>query len=96
MNVIFRFGLGALAIAAFSLTTCLSDADTLDPANAFTKHGLPVPGAYFKNKENTQWSVAAVAKSGKSVTNPNPTASKAAKKQANHVRSATNVRSATS
>jgi hypothetical protein len=87
MNVIFRFGLGALAIATFSLTTCLSDAETVDPANAFTKHGLPVPGAYFKNKENTQRSVAVVTKSGKSAINQNPTASKAAKKQAKQVRS---------
>ena len=85
MNVIFRFGLGALAIAAFSLTTCLSNADTVDPANAFTKHGLPVPGAYFKKKESTQRSVAVVTKSAKSATNQ--TASKATKKQAKQVRS---------
>lgn len=87
MNIIFRFGLGALAIAAFSLTTCLSDADTLGAANAFTKHGLPVPGAYFKNKANTERSIAVMSKSGKSATNSNRTASRAAKKQEKQVRS---------
>ena len=83
------YELGALAIAAFSLTTSLTDADTLASANAFSKHGLPVPGAYFKNKENTQRSVVVVAKSGKSVTNPNSTVLKATKKRAKQARSTT-------
>jgi hypothetical protein len=85
MNVIFRFGLGALAVAAFSLTSLLSNADTLDSANAFTKHGLPVPGAYFKNKENTQRAPVVTATSAKRVTNAKPTASKGTKKQAKQV-----------
>jgi hypothetical protein len=74
MNVIFRFGLAALAIPAFSLTTLLSNAETLDPANPFTKHGLPVPGNYFKNKESTQRSVVVAAESGKNAPNAKATA----------------------
>ena len=85
----FRFGLCALATGAFCLTTSLSNADTTEPVNAFTKHGLPVPGAYFKNKENTPRTAVVLANSGKSTTNPNPTASKAAKRPAKHVRSTT-------
>jgi hypothetical protein len=89
MNVMFRYGLYALAIGAFSLTTSLTNADTPEPANAFTKHGLSVPGAYFKNKEETPQTAVVVAKSGKSATNPNPTASKITKKQAKHLRDTT-------
>jgi len=46
-------------------------------------------GAYFKNKEETAQTAVVVTKSGTSATNQNPTASKAAKKQANHVLSTT-------
>jgi hypothetical protein len=86
MNVIFRLGLCALATGVLGLTTSLSNADTPEPANAFTKHGLPVPGAYFKNKETSRTSATA-AKYGKSVTNT--TAAKATKKQAKIVRDTT-------
>ena len=89
MNIIFRFGLGTLVTGAFCLTTSLANADTPEPANAFTKHGLPVPGAYFKNKEETSQTAVVVAKSGKSATNPNPTASKITKKQAKRLRDTT-------
>jgi len=85
----FRFGLCALATGALGLTSSLSNADTTAAANAFTKHGLPVPGAYFKNKENAPRTAAGLANSRKSVTNPNPTASKAAKKQTKHIRNTT-------
>ena len=81
----FRYGLCALAIGAFSLTTLLTNADTLDTANPFTKHGLPVPGAYFKNKESTQQSVVVAAQPGKSAANRKPIASKVTKKQAKQV-----------
>jgi hypothetical protein len=81
----FRYGLCALATAAFSLTTLLSNADTLDIANPFTQHRLPVPGAYFKNKESTQQSVVVAAPPAKSAANRNPTASKFTKKQAKQV-----------
>ena len=82
----FKLGLCALATGAFCLTTSLSNADTAEPVNAFTKHGLPVPCAYFKNKENTPRTAVVLANSGKSATNPNPTAARAAKKPAKHVR----------
>ena len=89
MNIVFRFGLCALAAAAFSLNTWTSNADTLGPANAFTKHGLPVPGAYFKNKESKPQAAVVVAKSGKSAANPKPTTPNAPKKQSSHFRYAT-------
>ena len=82
----FRLGLSALATGVLWLTTSLSNADTPEPANAFTKHGLPVPGAYFKNKEETTRTAVVVAKSGKSVTSPNPTGSKTTKKEGKHAR----------
>jgi hypothetical protein len=85
MNLMFRYGLYALAIGAFSLTTLLTNADTLDTANPFTKHGLPVPGAYFKNKESTQRAPVVAAMPGNSAANQKSTASKATKKQAKQV-----------
>jgi hypothetical protein len=65
MNRIIKFGLAAFAMGAFS--TLPSRADTPDATFAFTKHGLPVPGAYFKAKENQQAATVAVSKSGKGV-----------------------------
>jgi hypothetical protein len=41
-----------------------SKAETPD---IFTKHGLPIPGAYFKNKESQKPATVAVSKSGKGV-----------------------------
>jgi hypothetical protein len=84
----FRSGLCALATGVLWLTTSLSYADTPEPANAFTKHGLPVPGAYFKNKETSRTAVV-VAKSRKSITNSNTTAAKVTKKQAKNIRDTT-------
>jgi len=41
-----------------------SNAETPD---TFTRHGLPIPGAYFKNKESQKAATVAVSKSGKGV-----------------------------
>jgi hypothetical protein len=60
MNTIIKFGLAALAAGTFS--TLPAKADTPD---IFTRHGLPVPGVYFKNKESQQPATVAVNKSGK-------------------------------
>jgi hypothetical protein len=49
MNTIIKFGLAALAAGAFS--TLPSKAETPD---TFTRHALPIPGAYFKNQESQQ------------------------------------------
>jgi hypothetical protein len=85
MNTIIKFGLAALAAGAFS--TLPSKADTPDLSNPFTRHGLPIPGAYFKNKES-QPATVAVSKSGKGVGEQKQTTSKAGKKHTKHVRSA--------
>jgi hypothetical protein len=79
MNTITRFGLAALAAGAFFVSTLPSQADTPDATFAFTKHGLPVPGAYFQNKENHQTATIAVSKSGKGVGEQKQTTSNARK-----------------
>ena len=48
MNTTIKFGLAALAVGAFSILPGKADNTTPD---SFTRHGLPIPGAYFKNKE---------------------------------------------
>jgi hypothetical protein len=35
--------------------------------DSFTRHGLPIPGAYFKNKESQKAATVAVSKSRKGV-----------------------------
>jgi hypothetical protein len=83
MNTIIKFGLAALAAGAFS--TLPSKADTPD---SFTRHGLPIPGAYFKNKESQQPATVAVSKSGKGVGEQKQTTSKAGQKHTKHIRPA--------
>ena len=83
MNAIIKFGLAALAAGAFS--TLPSKAETPD---TFTRHGLPIPGAYFKNNESQQPATVAVSKSGKGVGEQKQTISKAGKKHTKHVRPA--------
>jgi hypothetical protein len=62
MNAIITCGLAALAAVAFS--TLPSKAETPD---TFSRHGLPIPGAYFKNKERQQPATVAVSLSEKRV-----------------------------
>jgi len=83
MSTIIKFGLAAFAVGAFS--TLSSRADTPDATFAFTKHGLPVPGAYFKNKENGQPVTIAVSKSGTGVGQEEQTSAKRGKIPAKHV-----------
>jgi hypothetical protein len=83
MNTIIRFGLAALTAGAFS--TLPSKADRPD---IFTQHGLPVPGAFFKNKENQQPATVAVSESEKGVGGQKKTISKPGKKHTKHVPSA--------
>jgi hypothetical protein len=86
MNTITKFGLAALAAGAFFVGTLPSQAETPDATFAFTKHGLPVPGAYFKNKENQQPATIAVSKSGQGIGQEQQTTSKGGTKQTKHVR----------
>jgi len=82
MNAIIKFGLATLAAGALFGTTFSAKADEYasELSNPFTKHGLPVPGAYFKNRENPQPATIAVSKSGKGIGEKNQTASKPSKK----------------
>lgn len=63
MNTIIKCGFAALAAGAFS--TLPSKAETPDLSNPFTRHGLPVSGAYFKVNESHQPTTVAVRKSEK-------------------------------
>ena len=74
MKNIVQFGLAALAAGAFFALP--SKAETPD---IFTKHGLPIPGAYFKNKESQQPASVAVSKSGQGVGDQKLAAPKAGK-----------------
>ena len=67
MKTIAKFGLAALAVGAFLGTALPSNADTPNPSNPFTKHGLPIPGAYFQARENQQVATVAVSKSGQGI-----------------------------
>jgi hypothetical protein len=80
MNSIIKFGVAALAAGTFfgSTVPAKADAYASEFSNNFTKHGLPVPGAYFKAKENQQ---QAMSKSGKRVGEENQTTSKVGKRQ---------------
>ena len=66
MKTIAKFAFVALAAGTFFGIALSSDANTPDPSNPFTKHGLPIPGAYFQARENQQATVA-VSKSGQGV-----------------------------
>jgi hypothetical protein len=81
MKTIVKFGLAALAVGAFLGTALPGKADTSDPSNPFTKHGLPIPGAYFKARENQQAATVAVSKSGQGVGEGKQPVSKVEKKR---------------
>lgn len=83
MNTIIKFGLAALAAGAF--LTLPSKAETPDLSNPFTRHGLPVPGAYFKNKESQQPATVAIRKSEKRLGEQKQSMSKAGKKYTKRV-----------
>ena len=82
MKNIVQFGLAALAVGAFS--TLPTKAETPD---TFTRHGLPIPGAYFKNRESQQPASVAVSKSGQGVGDQKQAAPKAGKKHTKFVHS---------
>jgi hypothetical protein len=88
MKTVIKFGLAALAAGTFFGTTLPGNADTPDATIAFTKHGLPVPGAYFKSKASQQPATIAVSKSGNGVGQAKQTTSKTGKKQTKHVQPA--------
>jgi hypothetical protein len=65
MKNMIRFGLATLGIGAIFVAAALpGKAETPD---IFTKHGLPIPGAYFKNQEGQKPATVAVNKSGRGV-----------------------------
>jgi hypothetical protein len=78
MRTIGKFGLAALAAGTIWAAVAPGKAETPD---IFTKHGLPVPGVYFKSKANRQSTTIAVSKSGQGVGEQKQT-SKSGKKHA--------------
>jgi hypothetical protein len=83
MNTIIKCGFAALAAGAFS--TLPSKAETPDLSNPFTRHGLPVPGAYFKVNESHQPATVAVSKSEKRAGEQKQLMSTAGKKHTQRV-----------
>jgi hypothetical protein len=74
MKTIGKCGLMALAAGVFWTVSLSGRAQTPD---IFTKHGLPIPGAYFSHRESQRPPTVAVSKSGQGVseekqTMPNP------------------------
>jgi hypothetical protein len=67
MKTIAKFGLAALTVEAFFGMALSSNANMPDPSNPFTKHGLPIPGAYFQTRGNQQVATIVVSKSGPGV-----------------------------
>jgi hypothetical protein len=55
----------------------LSKAETPD---TFTRHGLPIPGAYFENKASQQPATVGVSKSGQGLGEQKQTATKLSKR----------------
>ena len=82
MKTIVKLGFAALAAGAFFTSTAPVKADQYasELSNPFTKHGLPVPGAYFKAGESQQAATIGVSKSGKGAGEQKQTVSKPAKK----------------
>ena len=85
MKTIIKFGLAAFAAGAFCTLPVKADNSTPD---TFTRHGLPIPGAYFKNQEAQQPATVAVSKSEKGVGQEKQTTTKSGKKHTKHVRRA--------
>jgi hypothetical protein len=85
MNTITRIALGMIAVGTLFGAAVSANADQYasELSNPFTKHGLPVPGAYFKAREDRAPTTIAVTKSGKGVGEQKQTVSKPAKKPAN-------------
>jgi hypothetical protein len=84
-----KFGIFMLVAGTFVAAASATKAETPDPANPFTKHGLPVPGAYFKSKATPLSAAVAASASAKSSASPKQTAAKATKTQTKHIRYAT-------
>ena len=72
-----KWWLATLATGAFLGGALLSKAETQD---IFTRHGLPIPGAYFAKKESQKPPTIAVSKSGQSVGEKQSSASQPEKK----------------
>jgi hypothetical protein len=81
MRTIAKFGFAALAVGTFFGSVLSANANTPDPSNPFTKHGLPIPGAYFQARGSQQVATIAVSKSGQGVGEGKQPVSKVEKKQ---------------
>jgi hypothetical protein len=82
MKTICKFGFAALVAGAF-WGVCLSA--TAQTPDIFTKHELPIPGAYFARKESQTPVIVAVSKSGQGVKEKQQTTPELEKKLAQSV-----------
>jgi hypothetical protein len=78
MNTTIVVGLAVLAVGAFSILPGKAENTTPD---TFSRHGLPIPGTYFKNKASQQPATIAVSKSERASAK----ISKSGQKHAKHV-----------
>jgi hypothetical protein len=82
MTTIGNFGLALLAAGVFWGVSLSANAQTPD---IFTKHGLPIPGAYFTHRESPKPAILAVSKSRQGVTEKKRTEAKTEKRLAQSV-----------
>jgi hypothetical protein len=69
MKNLTRFGLATLGIGAILVAALSGKAETPD---TFTRHGLPIPGAYFAKREAQKPATVAVNKAGRGVGEQGP------------------------
>jgi hypothetical protein len=72
MKNIIRFGLATLGMGAILGAVLSSKAETPD---IFTRHDLPIPGAYFAKHASQKSTTVAISKSGQGVREQKQTAS---------------------
>jgi hypothetical protein len=84
-----KFGIFMLVAGTCFAGASATKAETPGPANPFTKHGVPVPGAYFKSQATPLSAAVSASASAKSSASPKQTAAKATKARTKPIRYAT-------
>jgi len=80
---VFKYWVATFVTGAFLGAALLGEAETPD---TFTRHHLPIPGAYFAKKESQKAVTVAIGKSGKGVGVQKQAASKTGKARAQQTR----------
>jgi len=83
MQKVLKYWVATFVTGAFLGAALLSKAETPD---TFTRHHLPIPGAYFAKRESQKSVTVATSKSGKGVGDQKQVASKIEKHRTQPVR----------